>query len=158
LKGKFSLGSTAWSPKEDFVKRIVIGAIWLMVISLFFNSTGAYAQSVLKVNVPFAFKVGEAQLPAGCYTITSFLYEHDMLMIRNCKTGAAVVSLAGPEDPRDARSGVMFKYLGNQYFLAEIWGGEGSLAMTVPASKLERELQVASASSGAGKTVVIALH
>jgi hypothetical protein len=140
------------------MKRVVIVALSLVVLSLFLNATGACAQSVVKVNVPFAFKVEEAQLPAGCYTITSFLYEHNMIMIRNCKTGAAVVSLAGPEYPRDASSKVVFQHLGDQYFLAAIWGGAGSLGMTIPASKLERELQVASSSSTSGKPVVIALH
>ncbi|MFZ0759040.1 MAG: hypothetical protein WAM69_03740 [Candidatus Sulfotelmatobacter sp.] len=140
------------------MKRIVIGALSLVVLSLFLNATGADAQSVVKVNVPFTFKVGKAQLPAGCYAITSFLYQRDMIMIRNCKSGAAVVSLAQPEYPRDASSRAVFQRLSDQYFLAEIWGGTGSLAMTVPPSKLERELQVASSSSTAGKPVVIALH
>lgn len=139
------------------MKHIVIGALSLVVTFLFLNTTGAYAQSVVKANVPFAFKVGAAQLPAGWYTITSF-YARDMIMIRNCKTGAAVLSIAGPEYPRDASSGVMFQHLGDGYFLAEIWGGAGSWAMTVPASKLERELQLASGSSTASKPVVIALH
>jgi hypothetical protein len=145
-------------PKEDFMKRVVIGVLSLVVLSLFLNATGAYAQSVAKVNVPFAFKVGEAQLPPGCYTVISFLYEHDMFMIRNCKTGAAVVSLAAPEYPPNTSSIVVFEHLDDQYFLAEIWGDASGLGMTIPASRLERELRVASGSSAAGKPVVIALH
>ena len=140
------------------MKRVVNRALSLVVLSLFLNATGAYAQSVAKVNVPFAFKVGEAQLPGGCYTITSFLYEQNMIMIRNCETGAAVVSLAAPEYPRDTSSRVVFQRLGDQYFLAEIWGDASSLGMTIPASKLAREFQVASGSSAAGKPFVIALH
>ncbi|MGA8443195.1 MAG: hypothetical protein WB762_26590 [Candidatus Sulfotelmatobacter sp.] len=140
------------------MKRVVIGALSLVVLSLFLNAPGAYAQSVVKVNVPFAFKAGEAQLPAGCYAITSFLYQRDMIMIRNCKTREAVVSLAQPEYPRDTSSRVVFQHLGDQYFLAEIWGDAGSLGMTIPAPELERQLQVASGSSTAGKPVVIALH
>jgi hypothetical protein len=139
------------------MKRIVVGVWSLVVLSLFLNATGAYGQSVLKVNVPVTFNLGKTQLPAGCYTITPFLYEHDMIMIRNCKTGAAVVSLAQPEYPRGVRSGVVFQHLGDQYFLAEIWGGAGSLGMIIPAPELKRELQVASGSSTAGKLVVIAL-
>ena len=140
------------------MRRVVIGVLSLVVLSLFLNATGAYAQSVVKVNVPFAFKVGATQLPAGCYTITSFLYQRDMIMIRNCKTRAAVVSLAQQEYPRDTSSGVVFQHLADRYFLAEIWGGAGSLGMTIPASKLERELQAASGPSIAGQPVVIALH
>jgi hypothetical protein len=109
------------------MKRAVIGALSLVVLSLFLNATGACAQSVAKVNVPFAFKVGEAQLPAGCYTITSFLYQRNMIMIRNCRTREAVVSLAQPEYPRDTSFRVVFEHLGDQYFLAKVWGDAGSL-------------------------------
>jgi hypothetical protein len=140
------------------MKRIIIGTLSLVVMSLFLSATGAHGQSVVKVDVPFAFKVGAAQLPAGCYTIAPFLYSRDLIIIRNCRTGAAVVSLSQEEDPRDTSSRVVFQHLGDRYFLAEIWGGAGSLAMTVPASKLERELQAASGSETARKPVVIALH
>jgi hypothetical protein len=143
--------------KEDFMRRVVIGALSLVVLSLFLNATGAYAQSVVKVNVPFAFRVGGAQMPAGCYTITP-TYLRNAILIRNCKTSAAVLSVAQQEYPRDTSSRVEFQHLGDQYFLAEVWGDAGSRGMTIPAPKPERKLQVASGSSTARKPVVIALH
>jgi hypothetical protein len=40
---------------------------------------------------------------------------------------------------------LVFRHFGDRYFLAEIWGGAGSAGMTIPATKQERELVVASA-------------
>ena len=45
----------------------------------------------------------------------------------------------------------MFHHLGNQYFLAEVWGDAGDQGMTIPASKLEQELQIAQGSTNQRK-------
>jgi hypothetical protein len=139
------------------MKRNLIGILSLVVLSLLLNATGAYAQSVVGANVPFAFRVGTAQLPAGNYRITVG-YQNNTIVIRNSKTSTAVLSRAQREYRRDTRCKLVFHHLGNQYFLTEIWGAAGSAGMTLPASKLERELQVASGPSHSGKQVVIALN
>ena len=140
------------------MKRNLITILSLVVVSMMFNVTGAYAQSnpqsYAKANVPFAFHVGTAQLPAGCYRI---LTQYQGIAIRNCKTGATVFSPVQRESPRDTAAQLVFDHLDNQYFLTQIWGEQGSTGMTVPSSKLERELQVASGPSHAGEEVVIAV-
>ena len=84
------------------MKRNLITILSLVVMSLMLNSTGAYAQyhpqSYAKANVPFTFNVGTAQLPAGCYRITTLYLG---ITIRNCKTGATVFSPVQQESPRD---------------------------------------------------------
>ena len=40
----------------------------LMVLSLLLTAAGAHAQSTARANVPFAFKMGTAQMPAGTYS------------------------------------------------------------------------------------------
>jgi hypothetical protein len=138
------------------MKRNLIGILSLVVLSLLLGATSSYAQSFAKANVPFAFKVGKAQLPAGCYTITTG--QQNTIMIRNCNTSAAVLSPARREYPRETSSKLVFHHLGNQYFLIQIWGVAGSTGMTLPSSQLEKELQVASGPSSAGEEVVIALN
>src|SRR5882672_4807631 len=89
------------SPKEDVMKRNLIGTLSLVVVSLLLNINGAHAQSVVKANVPFAFNVGSSQLPAGSYRFTedgSWL-----VMIRNSTTGASVLSLGQRESPGGKR-------------------------------------------------------
>jgi hypothetical protein len=158
LRDKFSLGSTARSPQGGFMKRNLIGTLSLVVLSLLIAATGASAQSFAKANVPFAFKVGQAQLPAGCYRITAG-YAHSTIMVRNCETGKAVMSLrARTEYARATTPKLVFHHLGNRYFLTEIWGAGGSTGMILPASKLERELRVASGPSNASGEVVLALN
>ena len=67
----------------------------LVVLSLLFTA-GAYAQSVVQAHVPFAFKVGQKQMPAGTYIIdresgSSFV------TVRNVKTGTSVQAMGRTE-------------------------------------------------------------
>jgi hypothetical protein len=136
------------------MKRNLIGAWSLVVLSLLLNSTGASAQ-LPKADVPFAFKVGKAQLLAGCYEITQENWRK--IIIRNCKTGVAALSVVHQEHPGKGSPRLVFYHLDKQYFLAEIWGAAGRAGMTVPAPKLEKEFEIANGRPDAGEKVVIAL-
>jgi hypothetical protein len=139
------------------MKRNLIGILSLVVMSLL-NATGAYAQSLVKADVPFAFSVGAAQLPAGTYTISAT--GDNAIAIQNGRTGA--LSGVRREYPRNTRAKLVFHHLGNQYFLAEIWRGSDSAGMVIGPSKmekeLEKELQLASGRSKVGEEVLIALY
>ncbi len=139
------------------MKRNVIGIVSLVALSLLLTASGASAQSRLKADVPFAFTVGTAQLPAGCYQIIAGQTD-STIMLRNCKTGAAVVSQVRPEYPSNTKSQIVFHRLGSKYFLAEIWGAAGNSELTVPASRQEKELESAIATSNSTKEVAIALN
>jgi len=142
------------------MKRNLISILSLVVTSLLLNATGAYAQSYVKANVPFAFNVGAKQLPAGTYEIRVLSQSPNEIMIRNHETGTAALSIARSEGPRDTESKLVFDRIGNQYFLAEVWKGSGA-GMIVPTSKLEqelkKELQLAKESAGGNEKVVVAL-
>jgi hypothetical protein len=68
------------------------------------------------------------------------------------------MSIAQQEYPRATTSKLVFHHLGNQYFLTQIIGPAGSTGMSLPASKLERELELASGPSNADEEVIIALN
>ena len=74
------------------MKRNLIPILSLVVMSLMFNATGAYAQSYVKADVPFAFNVGMAQLPAGTYQIR--VVGQNEIMIQNGGSKAAALSSA----------------------------------------------------------------
>jgi len=139
------------------MKRNLIGILSLVVMSLL-NATGAYAQSFVKADVPFAFSVGAAQLPAGTYKINAT--GDNTIAIQNGRTSA--LSSVRREYPRNTRAKLVFHHLGNQYFLAEIWRGADSTGMVIAPSKMEKELkkelQLASAQSSPGEEVLIALY
>ena len=137
------------------MKRNLIGILSLVVLPLLLNASSAYAQLTVQGNVPFAFKIGQVQLPAGTYRITAG-YTRNTIIVRNCETGKSVISGARQEYPRTTSSKMVFHLLGNQYFLAQIFGAAGSTGMTLPASKLERDLQLSRGRSNAGEEVVIA--
>jgi hypothetical protein len=144
------------------MKRNLIGILSLVVMSALISATGAYAQSYVKADVPFAFMVGSAQLPAGPYEIRSASSSATAIMILNHQTNAGAVSNARREYPRDTQPKLVFHHVGNQYFLAEIWKGSGSEGMIVPTSKqekeLEKELRAANGRSGGYEEVIVALN
>jgi hypothetical protein len=141
------------------MKRNFIGILSLVAMSLMIN-TAVSAQPLAKANVPFAFNVGSAQLPAGTYVIDE-LGSYG-IEIRNRETNAGALSTARHEYQSDSGTKLVFHHLGGQYFLAEIWGGAGTTGMVMAQSKqeksLEKELRLATGQSKVGEEVMIALN
>jgi hypothetical protein len=135
------------------MKRNLFGILSLVVLSVL-TATGAYAQSTVRADVPFAFKVGKTPLPAGTYDLKAGT-QH-LIVIRNNKTGYTMFVEAGPGDPGDASPRLVFHCLGDQRFLSEIWGVSGAEQRTLSPSKLEKELQMANSPSATGTEVVMA--
>ena len=80
------------------MKRNLIGILSLVVISVMMNAA-AQASSVTKADVPFAFKVGKAQLPAGTYEIQAATDNSVKIKNRDGKAGA--MALVQYEDPSE---------------------------------------------------------
>jgi len=140
------------------MKRNLIGILSLVVMSVLL-STAANAQAYVKADVPFGFKVGSAQLPAGTYEIKAA--NDSAVVIRNPNTRAGALAGIRREPSRDTRAKLIFHHVAGQYFLAEIWRGAGNTGMVLPPSKqekaLEKELR-ASGQSGAGEDVMVAVY
>ena len=126
----------------------------LMVLSLLLTVTGAHAQSAARAKVPFAFKVGTTQMPAGTYNIQNV--GANIVTVRNVQTGTSVLAMGRRESPSKKMDKLIFHHYGSQYFLTEILGSEGSQAMVFPATKREKELQVAHAPTNTGNNIEIA--
>jgi len=124
----------------------------LVVLSLLLTAAGAYAQSATRAHVPFAFKVGKAQMPAGNYVINREMGS-DFITVRNLQTGTAVQALVRPESPSKKTEKLIFHHYGSQYILAEIWGTAGSDGMALSPTK---HLELAQGPANAGTTVEIA--
>jgi len=137
------------------MKRNLIGTLSLMALSLLLTTTGAHAQSAERAYVPFAFNLGTTHMPAGTYKIERAGIDANFIAVCNLKTGATALSLFRPESPGHVSDKLVFRHVGDHYFLAEIWGAAGSEEMTLPVTKQERELVVASAT--ASSNVEIAL-
>jgi hypothetical protein len=138
------------------MKRNSIATSSLVVLSLLLTAAGAYAQSAGRANVPFAFKVGAEQVPAGTYSVKRD-FATNIVSIRNVKTSATVLVMGAGRSPSTGTEKLIFRYVGNQYILTGIWGATGSPDTAFPAPKRNRELQVASQPSNTSNTVEIAL-
>jgi hypothetical protein len=144
------------------MKRNLIGTLSLVVVAVLISSTGAFAQAYAKANVPFAFAVGSAQMPAGTYEIKTVGQGNSSVVIQNDESSAAAMSIAGREQPRNTSAKLVFHRVGNTYFLAEVWRSSTAEGMIIPTSKqekeLEKELQAANRHAGGYEEVVIALN
>jgi hypothetical protein len=128
----------------------------LVVLSLLLTAAGAFAQSALEAHVPFAFKVGKTQMPAGNYTIAND-WDTNFITIRNLTTGDAVLALGTRQSPSTTTDKLIFRHAGDQYSLTEIWGSAWQPRMNLATPKQKKQLEVARGPSNAGNNVEIAL-
>jgi hypothetical protein len=127
----------------------------LLVLSLLLTVAGAHAQSAARANVPFAFKVGTTQMPAGTYAIRNDAGS-SVVMVRNVQTGTSVLAMGRRESPSKKTDKLIFHRYGSQYFLTAILASKGSQGMVFPATRREKELQVAYAPANSGNNIEIA--
>jgi hypothetical protein len=126
-----------------------------LVLSLLLTVAGAHAQSAARANVPFAFKVGTTQMPAGTYAIRNDAGS-SVVMVRSVQTGTSVLAMGRRESPSKTTDKLIFHRYGSQYFLAAILASKGSQGMVFPATRQEKELQVAYAPANSGNNIEIA--
>ncbi len=91
-------------------------------------------------NVPFAFQVGSAVMPAGNYSAIES-NTRGVVRMQNHATGKAV--LAGAFIPKSGKAGqskLTFRCYDNHCFLAEIWYADETNGHVLPTSAREREL------------------
>jgi hypothetical protein len=140
------------------MNRNLIATLSFAMLS-FALTAGASAQSIVKADVPFAFNVGASQLPAGHYQIKED-YMRQVINILNVKTGTIVTVPVYHDAYTAAHPVIIFRNVGDRRFLARISEGMDGLNLSIPASKMEKQLQaveVAKGQSDEGKNVLIAL-
>lgn len=128
----------------------------LSLVSFLFAGTGAYAQPGMQANVPFAFHVGNSQLPAGRYRI-SIDSVSNRITVQSLATTATIFSHGQRDYPGRKSDTLVFRQAGDQYFLTEVWGEQGSESMKLRGPKPVTTLEVASQPSHSGNEVMIAL-
>lgn len=109
----------------------------------------------LIARVPFAFTVGEANLPSDTYHLSRMNGHRELLVLRGDQTGA-LVRINEEILPRANRpTSLVFHRYGSQYFLREIqW--EDTARLDLPESKGERKTAESRVDrAGAGMDTVI---
>ena len=138
------------------MKRNLFATLSLGAVSVLFTATGAYAQPGVEATVPFAFNVGTTHLPAGTYTIKADLLRSSVT-IRNTNNSATIFAHAQREYPGGKDHKLVFRHANDQYFLAEIWGEQGSEGMKLRAPKPSTRVEEAKQRWPSGDEVLIAL-
>lgn len=99
-----------------------IAAIALIVGATLLTANSAKAQSSLvKVDVPFAFTVNNAYLPAGSYLFGFDSTHPELLVIRDRKYAIKARDLGQPESTSQGNPhALIFHRYDDQYFLSEV--------------------------------------
>jgi hypothetical protein len=137
------------------MKRNFIVTLTLVALSLLAVST-SFAQDRVKANVPFAFQVGKASLPAGTYVVSSAA-DHAIRIYSRDASAAALSTFSTEEKLKRQHAKLVFHKYGNSYFLAEIWDGSGNSGMKLPENKKEAELRASSQASAPEELIVVAM-
>jgi hypothetical protein len=140
------------------MKRSVFGALMTLIVAFSIVVPVVQAQqTILRANVPFAFNIGDKQLPAGTYVVR----EMDRGTLIQSKDGdnrvLGIYSYAGPSKADETK--LVFHKVGDHYFLAQIWTSVRDEGLLVPESKQEKELRASNIGLRGGvETVIVALR
>ena len=140
------------------MKRNVFGALMTLIMAATIAVPAVNAQqTILRCNVPFAFNIGDKQLPAGTYVVR----EMDRVTQIQSKDGEnsvlGIYNYAGPSKADETK--LVFDKVGDHYFLTQIWTSARDEGLLVPESKQEKELRASnSGPQGGVETVIVALR
>ena len=132
-----------------------VGILAILALALTISVPTISAQTIVKANVPFAFTVGQTEMPAGNYVISSV--SESAIAIRDRNKGASVISLYRSEQPtsKDRTAKLVFHKYGDKYFLSQVARGSGGNVLQLPTSNREKEAQIQYARQAADKEVVV---
>jgi len=130
--------------KNNIVKGLIKYGLLVAMIAVMVNQP-AKAQSLaygLKVTIPFDFKVGDKNFPAGRYAVERAQQDDSVIKISSLKGNTNSFRSTTPVTVRNARSRttLLFHRYGDQYFLSQILPGGASVGRSLPLSRSERDL------------------
>ena len=140
------------------MKRNIFGALMTLIVAFSIAVPVVQAQqTIMSANVPFAFSVGDKQLPAGAYAVREM---DRATLIQSADSANSVLGIyyyAGPSKADETK--LVFNRVGNHYFLAQIWTSARDQGLSVPQSKLEKEMRASNnGPQGGVETVIVALR
>ena len=102
-----------------------------------------------KAKIPFGFHVGQSSFAAGEYVVKDIGIS-GTLQVRDAGTGKSIMLMTQARTySRDIAPRLVFRRIGDQYFLAQVWMADTS-GYVLHKSQLEREMEAG------GKEVALA--
>src|SRR3954467_7320372 len=117
------------SPMPTFLKLTL--ATLLLLTSL--SSAQMQQHPPFRVNIPFDFIAGTSSLPAGDYTLSTFM--DGMEVISGQKNIVVTMAPAMLEGKPGNKALLIFHQLGDKYFLAEVWPAGSSRGRVIGGSE-----------------------
>lgn len=102
------------------------------------------SQQRLVVNVPFSFNVGDAELPAGEYSVKVVNPSSDrqVLQIKSLDGKTAALAITSDIQRRSgSKAKIMFRQYKSHYFLAQVWMASDSTGFATPNSRTEKSVR-----------------
>ena len=140
------------------MKRNVIGALMTLIVAFTIAVPLVNAQStILTANVPFAFSIGDKQLPGGAYAVRE-MGRATLIQSKDYETSVlGVYAYVEPSKANETK--LVFNKVGDHYFLAQIWTSARGEGLQIPESKLEKQMRASnSGPQGGVETVIVALR
>jgi len=143
------------------MKRNVFGALMTLIVAAALAVPVVHAQSsiALTANVPFAFSIDGKALPAGAYEVRDIGSRATLIETKDGKDHVlGMYAYAGATKPGESK--LVFHKVGDRYFLAEIWSSSRGQGLSVPKSKMEKEMAASNRTNGGSgaETVIVALR
>ena len=139
------------------MKRNVFGLMTLIVAFSIAVPVVQAQQTIMRANVPFAFSVGDKQLPAGTYAVREMNRATVIQSADSANSVLGIYNYAGPSKAHETK--LVFNKVGDHYFLAQIWTSARDQGLSVPQSKLEKEMRASNNGPHGGvETVIVALR
>jgi hypothetical protein len=158
LEIKSNLGSKDRSPPGGVMKSKFYGALAMIAVALMVSTPFVQAQSPVKADVPFAFSLQGQSMAAGNYKI--FAVSDRALEIWNLDSqhGQLLIKQISVQSFKQQGPSLVFHKYGDQYFLSQIWDGQGDTGIQLAESKREKEMKTASNDlPNASETVIVAM-
>ena len=119
----------------------------MLVVAMTIVNSSAKAQSLeygMKVRIPFDFKVGKQEFPAGNYSFRRASSDGDLIVriaSTDGKTNGFPMTFPVVGTKTHEKGGVVFNRYGSDYYLSEMWAPGSTTGRGVPKSVGERKLQ-----------------
>jgi hypothetical protein len=122
------------------MKKQILNIVGLLIILTGMTVSTTYAQSIVKVDIPFDFNVQNKTVKSGNYRISRNDSQGWIWLLDNTDTGKRVVLLqAIAETKRDTGKGkLIFHRYGEMYFLTTV--ETSAYKVGLPKSRFERNL------------------
>lgn len=140
------------------MKKRLFAVAGLMALCSFGATEVARAQEPMKVNIPFAFSVGEKMLPPGEYRVEKLQWNNFVLLVRSTDSNVSAMVHSNSKYGREqqTKSKLVFHRYNDSYFLAEVWNAGNSIGRELPKSPREKEIALTAKAETQSQVVLLA--